>query len=262
MRLVATGLLLTALSGAPGAARLLQGQHRTILRVEHVGAWSAACSAGGVRITFTASRLLPTSDVVITRTAGAPLARTVNPGDRVTPEAARAVLAQRWQIAPFSSGPVHVTTASVAGRVVGRQCAASVLATTAKIKVPGTFRWTLPSGWHEAGPRLTSITQPRQRLAAASFPLHQRRPDPGCSPDTARAQLPADGAVVLLLERRGEAGPPRPAHFRLPRPGNLECFGYGSTVSWRERGHEWQAVVLLGRHARRGPAETLLDSLA
>jgi hypothetical protein len=93
-----------------------------------VGAWSASCSAAGVTVTFTAAHLLPTSDVVVTRTAGAPLARTVNPGDRVAPEPAGAVLAQHWQIAPFSSAPLPVTTASVAGRVVGHQCAASVAA--------------------------------------------------------------------------------------------------------------------------------------
>jgi hypothetical protein len=38
-----------------------------------------------------------------------------------------AVLAERWQIAPFAAAQVQVSTASVAGRTDGGQCSASVL---------------------------------------------------------------------------------------------------------------------------------------
>src|SRR5262249_29877357 len=85
------------------------------------------------------ARLLPTADLVVTRTAGPPLARTVNPGERVTPEPAGAVLAQRWQIAPFSSAPTPVTVASVAGRVVGHQCAASVVGSWVAVSVHDAY---------------------------------------------------------------------------------------------------------------------------
>ena len=66
-----------------------------------------------------ADRLLPTSDLVVARTAGAPLSRRVDPGDRVAPEPPGAVLMQRWQIAPFAAAQVQVSVANVAGRTVG-----------------------------------------------------------------------------------------------------------------------------------------------
>jgi hypothetical protein len=132
--------------------------------------------------------------------------------------------------------------------------------------------WSLPAGWRAVGPRLTALASPVQRLAAATFDLRQSRPDRDCRPDTARAQLPAHGALVLLLENRESAGsprtlaklPPRPARFRLPAAMNAECFGRGRMVWWTEQGRAFQAHVLLGRRAgpaRRQQVEALLDSL-
>ena len=132
--------------------------------------------------------------------------------------------------------------------------------------------WSPPAGWHAVSPRLTALASPVQQLAAATFDLRQARPDRGCRPETARAQLPAHGALVLLLEDRELAAyartlaklPPRPARFRLPPAVNAECFGRGRMVSWTEQGRAFQARVLLGRRAgavRRRQAEALLDSL-
>ena len=125
--------------------------------------------------------------------------------------------------------------------------------------------WTLPAGWHGVGPRLTAVGNPAHRLAAATFPLQQSMPDPTCAPETARRQMPADGALVLLLESLEPATlPSRPARFRLGRPVNLECFGRGWTVVWAEQGRALQAVVMYGPRAgaeRRRQAEALLDSL-
>jgi hypothetical protein len=133
--------------------------------------------------------------------------------------------------------------------------------------------WSLPAGWRTVGPRLTALASPVQQLAAATFDLRQTRPDRDCRLDTARAQLPAHGALVLLLENRESAVsppalaklPPRPARFRLPPAVDAECFGRGRVVSWTEQGRSFQAQVVLGRPAgaaRRRQAETLLDSLA
>jgi hypothetical protein len=132
--------------------------------------------------------------------------------------------------------------------------------------------WSLPVGWRTVGPRLTALASPVQQLAAATFDLRQDRPDRDCRPDTARAQLPAHGALVLLLENREAAVSPRtlaklsprPSRFRLPPAVNAECFGRGRMVSWTERGRAFQAQVLLGPRAgavRRRQAEALLDSL-
>lgn len=117
-------------------ARLSRGATRTILRLPRIGRWTAACGADGrVAITFTADHLLATSDLVVSRTAGAPLGRRLDPGDAVTPDPAADVLSQRWQIAPFAAAQVQVTSATVAARRIGEggtghACAASVVAVT------------------------------------------------------------------------------------------------------------------------------------
>lgn len=127
--------------------------------------------------------------------------------------------------------------------------------------------WTTPPGWHDVTPNLTAVTEPRHQLAAATFDLQQATPDRTCAPESARRQMPADGALVLLLESR-EARPaklpPRPHRFRVRRPVNLECFGRGWTVVWTEQDRALQAVVMFGPNAgpaRRRQAEALLDSL-
>ena len=115
---------------ASADARLNPGAHKTLLQLHGLGRWTASCDHGRVGVTFSADRLLPTSDLVVTRTQGAPLARRLDPGDTVDPEPRAPVLAERWQIAPFAAAQVQVATASVAGRAAGNQCSASVLVAT------------------------------------------------------------------------------------------------------------------------------------
>jgi hypothetical protein len=132
--------------------------------------------------------------------------------------------------------------------------------------------WTLPGGWRPVRSQLTALVQPVHRLAAATFPLRQEAPDRGCGPETARAQLPAGGALVYLLEdREAEARPkgldrfpPRPQHFRIGRARMYECLGLGAIAWWAEQGRAFQAQVVLGPRAsreRRRQVEALLDSL-
>jgi hypothetical protein len=111
-------------------ARLRAGQARTILAVPRVGRWTAQCAAhDDVGVAFAADRLLATSDLVVSLTAGPPLGRRLDPGDVVAPDPAGPVLSQRWQIAPFAAAQVHVTAATVAARrVSATECAASVVA--------------------------------------------------------------------------------------------------------------------------------------
>jgi hypothetical protein len=129
-----------AVSRAPAVASadlvLAAGASKTILSVPRVGRWSASCTRDHrVAISFVAGRLLPTADVVVARSSGAPLARRVNPGHRVAPEDALDVVSQHWQIAPFAAAQVRVTSADVVGRGLQERgsataCAASVVAVT------------------------------------------------------------------------------------------------------------------------------------
>src|SRR4051812_33728742 len=68
-------------------ARLRAGQARTILAVPRVGRWTAQCAAhDDVGVAFAADRLLATSDLVVSLTAGPPLGRRLDPGDVVAPD--------------------------------------------------------------------------------------------------------------------------------------------------------------------------------
>lgn len=137
---------------------------------------------------------------------------------------------------------------------------------------PDGLAWTLPAGWRAVDEHLTALSEPVHRLAAATFDLHQTPPDRDCSPDTARRQMPAGGALVYLLESRETEArpralakvPERPRHFRLPAPRNSECLGLGSRILWSEQGRVLEAEVLLDPRAgtrRVHQVEALLDSL-
>jgi hypothetical protein len=131
---------------------------------------------------------------------------------------------------------------------------------------PG-LSWTLPAGWHDVDRRLNALASPVPQLAAASFAVRRVRRDPDCRLDRVRAQIPARGALVLLLEDREAAARLR-ALARLPErraafgpPEAHECFGAASVVHWTEHGRSLMAVALFGRRAARGQANALLDSL-
>ena len=219
--------------------RLSAGHAKTILSIRGLGRWTASCSARArVSVTFTADFLLPTSDLVITRTAGRPLARRIDPGDIVTPDRAATVISQHWQIAPFAAAQVQVSSATVtARRVDARTCSASVVVVTgpdqgatrtAAFTNTADLAWTPPAGWRDVGPRLTAVGEPGAPARGRDVRAPPDAPDRTCSPETARRQMPPDGALVLLLESReshregSAAARPR---FRLGPQVNLECFG-------------------------------------
>jgi hypothetical protein len=123
----------------------------------------------------------------------------------------------------------------------------------------------LPGGWRIVEARPTSVVDPRQLLTVATFPLRQSRPDPNCAPRTARAQMPADGALVQIVEytRRLPARlPRRPPRLELPRrPVELECTGLGYTVEFAEHGRRLQAVALVGARAGERRRQEILELL-
>jgi hypothetical protein len=132
----------------------------------------------------------------------------------------------------------------------------------------------VPSGWH-ARVGLTALGFPREVVTLASFPL---RPGGNCGPDKAVRAMPADGALVFVLEYRPARGPvwsgglrrsafpPRPARLRVPRraPGGYECFGRGYLLRFRDADRPLQMMVALGPRAtaaRRRDVERVLDGL-
>jgi hypothetical protein len=133
---------------------------------------------------------------------------------------------------------------------------------------------TVPAGWH-ARVGLTRLGFPREVVAVASFPL---RRGGSCGPDRAHADMPSDGALILVLEYRPARGSvwrdgtrrsafaPRPAHLRLPRRAQqtFECFGTGHLLRFRDADRPFQVMVALGPRAsdaRRQAVERVLDGL-
>jgi hypothetical protein len=130
----------------------------------------------------------------------------------------------------------------------------------------------VPPGWRVSAQPLTAVSSPVQRLVVTSFPVRQRRPDPGCGPATALRQMPARGAMLFLFEYRGPTRhdvarePGRPRHFRLdPRTlATYECLGRSYMVRFRDQGRVLQGHVYLGPDAdarTRRDVLGVLDSL-
>jgi hypothetical protein len=130
----------------------------------------------------------------------------------------------------------------------------------------------VPPGWHVTARPLTGVAMPVQRLVATSFPVRQRRRDRGCGPLSARRQMPADGAMVYVMEYRGPTRgllarfPPRSRHFRLDPAslGDYKCLGRSYRITFRDHRRALQAHVYLGSHAgakARRQVLQVLDSL-
>lgn len=133
-----------------------------------------------------------------------------------------------------------------------------------------------PRGWHLLRPRITALAYPTERLLLTSYPTARGG---NCSPDRAERDLPADGALIYLLEYRPPAGavwshgvrrsafPPRPAHFALRRRelGNYECWRVASyLIRFRAADRPFQLHVALGPQASpalRAQVLRALDSL-
>lgn len=132
-----------------------------------------------------------------------------------------------------------------------------------------------PSGWHFVLPPITSTAYPLDRLLLTTY---RARPGGQCSPTRAEAALPADGALIYLLEYGPTTGTaltrPSGADFSSA-PSNLvlpqgikaayECWLVPSyLLRFRVAGRLFQAQVAFGNKAgpqRRAQALRILNSL-
>src|SRR5579884_279666 len=132
-----------------------------------------------------------------------------------------------------------------------------------------------PERWFATTRSLTHVTDPRQIVAIASYPLpSSNRGDDGCQPKEALDHLPADGAFIYGWEYRPDSGfgPPRrvdfspkPAHFKLSGYRDYECLGRSFVLAFRESGRYFQVHVALGHQASattRRAVLSVLDSFA
>jgi hypothetical protein len=123
----------------------------------------------------------------------------------------------------------------------------------------------VPAGWEAIEGSLTPCVDPAERLAVTSSSLGEP------------AQLPDDGALVVLMERRERASvlaelrqmAARPAQFRAPgRPTPLSCCAAVSGPGWlfpfADGGRTFYAYVFVGERASketRRRAFSVLESL-
>jgi murein peptide amidase A len=123
----------------------------------------------------------------------------------------------------------------------------------------------VPAGWKAIEGPLTPCVDPAERLAVASSSLGEP------------TQLPDDGALVVLMERRDRASvraelrqmAARPAQFRAPgRPTPLSCCaalkGPGWLFPFADGGRTFYAYVFVGERASeetRRRAFSVLESL-
>jgi hypothetical protein len=125
-----------------------------------------------------------------------------------------------------------------------------------------------PSAWRLYPRALTQAISARDQIALGTFPLHQTRPDPNCTPATALRARPPSGGFIYLYEQEGlnrtqlARVPARPARLRLPRSSYqpYECMGPSWRVDFRDGGRAFTAHVY-GPPQRRREALAILDSL-
>jgi hypothetical protein len=140
---------------------------------------------------------------------------------------------------------------------------------------------TVPDGWHVGEEPLTDSIDPREVLALASYPLQDggNGGGPCVAAQPAVAAMPADGALIWLLEYRRPRGdvwadlprsrfPPRPGTFALTRadlqPG-LCGAGLGLSTTFRDADRPFQLWLLFGKKvsdARLAEAAQILDGLS
>jgi hypothetical protein len=138
-----------------------------------------------------------------------------------------------------------------------------------------------PAGWFRAR-ALTRQSDPREVLALATYTLRGGAEAGECAPDTARADMPPDGAFVWLLEYRpfgGDAWPdllrdrfsPKPERFEIRRgdlvPANehLDCFSSaGYRTFFRAADRPFDLLVAFGGQpsdAKLAEVNGILNSL-
>jgi len=140
---------------------------------------------------------------------------------------------------------------------------------------------TIPDGWKLGEQPLTSSTDPREVLAVATYPLEAGGNGGGSCVTTQRAvaAMPADGALIWLLEYRPSRGavwadlprsrfPPRPDTFALTRrdlqPGICGA-GLGLSTTFRDADRPFQLWLLFGdkvSDARLAEATQILDGIS
>jgi hypothetical protein len=80
---------------------------------------------------------------------------------------------------------------------------------------------SVPRGWHLADQPLTGIDDPREVLAVATYPLAGDDGDSPCAGVRSIETMPADGALIWVLEHESEVPrsrfPPRPTIHELTR---------------------------------------------
>lgn len=114
---------------------------------------------------------------------------------------------------------------------------------------------TLPGGWHLADEPLTSIDEPREVLALASYPLTGGDGVNPCVDVKPVEAMPADGALIWLLEHRAalplERFPPRPKTHELARDDLRRgvCGApLGLHTAFRDADRLFQLWLLFGEH--------------
>jgi hypothetical protein len=138
---------------------------------------------------------------------------------------------------------------------------------------------TVPVGWHATSHRFTSLLDPRERVALASFPIDDTARSRRCSPDIPLGQMPRSGVLALLLEymnpterRHALRVDHRPERFRLGQPamGSFDCFpappgrAGGYVFNFGDSGRAFQLLVAVGTKATpetRLAAAAALDSI-
>ena len=136
----------------------------------------------------------------------------------------------------------------------------------------------IPAGWRTITEPITAVSEPRQVLAASSFPLPPTTPEPkGCGPTEVLEQMQGDGALIQVFEytvadpsdggaRRLPDLPARPDHFDFADAdfAPFECTGPSFRFVFTDGGRAFQAHVWLNRklvdEETRAEALEILDS--
>ncbi len=123
-----------------------------------------------------------------------------------------------------------------------------------------------PAGWHATARPLTSVADPAQIVAIASYPL-PRGSAGGCSPREALDRVQPKGAFIFGWEYtatrslRKRDFPRRPRHFRLTNYASYGCLGPSYLLRFRDAGRFFQIHVVLGRRASRATRATVIRVL-
>lgn len=137
----------------------------------------------------------------------------------------------------------------------------------------------LPAGWQSARSSLTpNLTDPREVLAVATYPLEYRETRCSHMPGSALRDLGPSDAFVTLQERGSMTNPPtkdfapRPTHFgpRLGGPSEAAQCVPGARFSdhwftFGDQGRRFHALVAFGPQASattRAQAWSILDGLS